>query len=230
MFLVSDTLVTVSVAIGAVVVLGIVAYFIFSPTQRAKRRFKNTPLVPVSKCMIPGGPYRISGKLKYVETPIKAPMSNRPCAYFEFKVMEQRSSGKNTHWVTIIDHNAGGDFAVFDHSGTAGVELTDSKVLLTQDAAERSGTFNEATPELEAILNQYGHSGKGFFFNKNLRYTEGVLEEGEMVAVAGMVRVEEALDPSSGLMRKRPVFASDESVKLVITDNPKLTRYEGMQA
>jgi hypothetical protein len=74
-----------------------------------------------------------------------------------------------------------------DGSGKALVLLeADARMALDKDGRYRSGTFDDATPELEAFLSRNGLSSQGFLgFNKRLRYREGVVEEGEQVVISG---------------------------------------------
>lgn len=216
------------VTVIIVIVVGaVVLYYIFSPTEKAKRRFKKTPLKRIADCKYARGPVRIQGRVEYTSPPLIAPMSGRHCAYFEFKVNEKRSSGKSSHWVTIIDDRDGGDFAVVDDSGKAIIDVGLAKILLTKDDNRSSGTFNDATPRLESTLAKYGETSKGWIFNKSLRYEEGVLEQGEDVSVAGFFEAEEVRDPLTGAVSSRPVFRSTDTYKLVITDDPKLAKYKG---
>ena len=112
--------------------------------------------------------------------------------------------------------------------------INDNKVLalintdhikshIVQDAQFKSGTWNDATRELEAYLNRHNLESEGFLgFNKTLRYREGVLEQGEQVAVLGKcewkkpaeVGLPDALD-------KILVISGSPEQNLYISDDPK---------
>ncbi len=161
---------------------------------------------------------KIVGRLVYVDEPLRAPLTGRCCAQYRVIVEEYRSSGNSGSWHTIIEDEKSRDFMLWDETGEALVRMSGAQVAVTKDTHYRSGTFNDATPLLESFLAKHRHQSTGVFFNKNLRYKEGVLEEGEEVAICGMGRWENYPDPST------PSTASgshDERSKLLIISNSK---------
>ncbi|HWN70768.1 MAG TPA: hypothetical protein VNM90_24170, partial [Haliangium sp.] len=85
-------------------------------------------------------------------------------------------------------------------------------VALVKDAHFRSGLFQDATPALEQFLARHGRQSQGWLFNKNLRYREGVIEAGELVAVCGQGRREGAPAPRLALVASpsMPLYVSDD--------------------
>jgi len=89
----------------------------------------------------------------------------------------------------------------------------------------KSGTFDDPSPQEEEYLATHGKRGKDWFFNKALRYREGILEAGEMVSVYGRGVREpdpEGVDEAEGYrglppMRLRMSGSFDEP--LLISDN-----------
>jgi len=126
---------------------------------------------------------------------LESPYSGVPCVYYRFKVEEQRHrvSGKgrtNTYWATVIDDKEFAKCGVDDDTGTIVVDLEKANLVLDRDAHARSGLFSAAPPELEETLNnRYGHSSKGFIFNRRMRFAETVLEVGDEIYVLGDVTV-----------------------------------------
>ncbi|MEM9490253.1 MAG: hypothetical protein AAGC55_13990, partial [Myxococcota bacterium] len=112
---------------------------------------------------------KLFGTLREVADPLQAPLTGRPCAYYEVIVEQYRSSGKSGSWRTIITEREGRDFVFEDSAGTALIKMGLAEVAVVQDRHFRSGTFNDATPELETFLARHGKSSEGWVFNKKLR-------------------------------------------------------------
>jgi hypothetical protein len=109
------------------------------------------------------------------------------------------------------------------------VSLRGAEVAVVKDSHRASGTFNDATPELEAFLAQHGHSSKGWLFNKRLRYKEGVLAAGEIVAVCGSGTREPNPDPSAATggyreQAMRLVLSGNHQAPLYVTDDPSVLK------
>jgi hypothetical protein len=106
------------------------------------------------------------------------------------------------------------------------VRLHAFEAAITIDHERRSGTFNDATTDLEAFLAARGHSSRGFIFNKAIRYREGVVEPGEQVAVCGRASREVDPAPDSGQvagyreMPTRLVLTASTAEPILIRDDP----------
>lgn len=160
------------------------AYYYFSEGQQIRRALRTAPQVRIAD-FPDRAPAKISGTLQYEAQPLTSPLTGRSCAHYEAVVQELRSRGKHRSWVTIIRDVASVPFRVVDGSGTAIVDPTGARIAVVIDAHTKSGTFDPATPMEEAFLNKHGRDSKGWFFNKTLRFREGVLAQGEQVAVLG---------------------------------------------
>jgi hypothetical protein len=170
----------------------------------------------------------ICGRIGQLDRLLTGPLTGRPCVFYRCLVQEYRSSGKSGHWHTIIEEHDSVDFLVEDRSGVARVEVSGAEPALVLDAHFRSGTFNDARPELEAYLARYGERSTGRLgFNKSIRYREGVLEPGETVAAMGKARLE--LDSSPDTARRgyrsrpqRPVLGLTPEGHLLLSDDPSV--------
>lgn len=155
---------------------------------------------------------RVHGTLRQLEeAPLVAPLSGRPCAYYEAVVEENTTKG----WRTRVRESQGQDFLVEDDAGTARVIMRDARVNLVDDAHFVSGILAEPTPTLEAFLHRNGERSTGWFFNKNLRYREGVLEAGELVSVLGHGSREPDPDPRAAMGGYR-----ESAMRLVLSARP----------
>lgn len=170
---------------------------------------------------------KLVGALSFAEEPLIAPLTGRRCAYYE-AIVEELRGGRNSRWVRVIHEVGRRDFYLDDGTGRALVRTSGAEVVVTRDSHQRSGTFRDATPELESFLRKHGRESTGVLgFNKSLRYREGVLEEGEHVAVCGVGR--RAPDPwgQPGGYREQPtmlVLEPQEKVPLYVSDDPSTTR------
>ena len=129
---------------------------------------------------------KITGKVELVDEGLLSPLSNRKCAYYYVHVQQKVSSGKSSHWKTIIEEEATSKFIIRDGSHYAYINSTNIKSYILQDRKFSSGFLNDATDTLESYLREHGRKSENIFgLNKRLRYKEGVLEPGEEIAVLG---------------------------------------------
>lgn len=129
---------------------------------------------------------RISGSVVYGGRTLKAPLSGRLCSYYHVRV-ERDIGGRNSQYHTIMEEKKAGDVIIRDGDAYALVQtgkLMESYIV--PDKAFSSGFLNDAGPAMEAYLHKYGQSSEDFLgMNRDLRYHEGVLEEGETLNVSG---------------------------------------------
>ncbi len=218
-----------NVIIAAVIlfVLGaVIAGYYFSRDNRIKRAMRAAPLV-AARDFQGDQLARLQGTLRYATEPLTAPLSGRSCALYVVQVEEYRSNGKSGSWHEIIREEEGREFFLDDDSGSAFVRPDGADTVLVKDAHFRSGTLNDATPGLEAFLNRNGTKSTGWLFNRSLRYKEGVLEAGELVAVCGRGVREADPDPRSaqGGYREsatRVVLSQSLHAPLYISDDPSV--------
>ncbi len=213
-------------------VAGLIAFLFwwFSADQKARRAMRSTPRRTIRE-VIEGERARIVGRA-HVATPVRAPLSGRQCGYWRVVVQEYRSRGRSGSWVTVVDEHEGVDFVVHDDSGKALVKTAHVHAVLEKDAKYGSGMFNSPTPELEAFLDSRGISSKGLLFNKRMRFREGVVEHGELVAVVGVGRWER--DPeetaragdgyrTAEMPQRLVVDAMEDGSPLLLSDEASMT-------
>jgi hypothetical protein len=213
----------VVVAIGIVI---LVVTWYFSDQQKTKRAIRDAVGAKIVEAQ-PGQVVKLTGRVAYLGEPVRAPLSGRACAYYEVTIQEYRSHGKSGSYETVLRDPGGVDFLLDDGTGRARVVNQALKVLAVQDAKYESGTFNDATPGLEAYLAEHGLKSKGWLFNKSMRYLEAVFEEGETVSVVGEVSFEHVpgeVPAGDGYREtpKRVVVAAPAGGFLLASDDPKL--------
>jgi hypothetical protein len=147
------------------------------------------------------GPIKVVGRATVNEgwPVLKAPLSGRTCVLYEVVVREVRVTRKNRTTELLRDRNAR-EFLVEDGTGRALVPAHDRfELALDHDARKSSGWRRDPTPELVAYLRSRGVTSATLLgWNRNLEYSEGVVELGETVAVLGHARLEEATEPGGG--------------------------------
>lgn len=210
------------IVIIAVVVLGIIIYGIFfSDKAIVKRKLKNTPYKPILQ--VKENEYvKIIGKVDLIDEPLIAPLSNRKCAHYFVHVEEEVGDDDSTEWRTLIKQTESCNYRINDRDAYAVIQTQHIKNYIVEDCTYKSGTFNDAKPQLEHFLQMHGHKSTGFLgLNKTLRYKEGILEPDEMVAVCGTGNWKSPSDigfPDSGHQilvlsgtKEAPVYLSDDT-------------------
>jgi hypothetical protein len=174
---------------------------------KARNRLKLIESAPMCKAdELITGLAKMKGKIIAMdeEDLLTSPMSKTTCVYYRFLVQEERTrtvtsyqNGRNVtrterYWHTVVDDIQTVPSAVQDKTGEAMVELREAELTLEAMQAT-SGTFNSLPANLERMLQKrYGVSGKGLIFNKNMRYTETVLEPGAKVFVVGDCKIKKS--------------------------------------
>jgi E3 Ubiquitin ligase len=192
---------------------------------KARNRLKLIEAAPLCKAdQLITGLAKMRGKIVALdeEDLLTSPMTKTVCVYFRFLVQEERTrtvtsyqNGRSVtrterYWHTIVDDIQAVPSAVQDKTGEALVELRDAELTLEAMQAN-SGTFNSVPASLERTLQKrYGVSGKGLIFNKNMRYTESVIEPGAKVFVVGDCKVRKS-GTASFYKGDNPLLVTDKN-------------------
>jgi len=168
------------------VVICILLYkYLFSKKAVVKRKLKNSEFKSLADFK-DGEIAKVVGNVEFIDQPLIAPLSNRRCSYYYIHIEHKVSSGKNSHWKTIIEEEVSSKFLIREGENFAYINDSNLKCYIVQDKSFSSGFGNDAAEHLEKFLNNKGHKSEGFLgFNKKLRYEEGILESDEKIAVFG---------------------------------------------
>ncbi len=213
--------------IGFTLVGGSLAYHhFFNRDARVKRALGKVPRGKIGTA-VEGAVVKVVGRIDYLGEPLTAPLSGLRCAHYELTIQEWRSSGRSGRWDTIVQQAASQDFLLRDGSGTALVRPASAEVAVHKDEHHTSGPLNDATPELENLLERHGQKSTGTLgFNRKLRYDEGVLEAGEHAAICGCAMLWRpgaaggAEQDVSGGQVIRLLFEQRVETPLYISDDP----------
>lgn len=198
-------------------------------TRRTLRSARSTPFHDVRE----GERVKVTGRVLRSDRALLAPVSKRSCVAWQVRVDELRHRGRSRHWETIIEEHDGVDFALDEGSAVARVEVGRSghhaQLALGFDHHTRAGLMTDASEELRAFLQSRGFEATGMLgFNRSFRYSEGVIEEGERIAVLGVGRweVDPSVQPSGGYREagRRLIVGAPPGELLHVSDLADTTR------
>jgi len=108
-----------------IVAAGLIAYqYFFSKQAILKRKLKKKVAKELSQFK-DGAIAKIIGTIEFVDPPLLAPLSYRKCALYYVHVEEKVSSGKNSHWDTIIEKRISSKFLIKDGDHYAYINALD---------------------------------------------------------------------------------------------------------
>jgi hypothetical protein len=203
------------------VVLGGLAAGLIYVAYRKHRRYKllgGTRMTAIAA--LRPGLVKTVGTVVAMEEPLLSPMTQRECVFYEFRVEEertrvfqrrQRGMPAQKDWVTIVHDRQATRFAIEDGDAQAEIDLDGGEVTMQDVARTASHVCRSAPPELERVLRRrYGTSTRGLIFNKTLRYTETVIEEGDSLIALGEARPR--------MRERRHVIGKGAKVPLLVSD------------
>ena len=207
---------------SAVVIVGVIGYY-FSNKKIMLREFKKSRKKPINR--IQEREYaKVIGQAKSINEPLEAPLSGRKCVYYHVEV-EVRG---DKNWRKIINDERYQDFFIETSSEMALVNMSESqksmrRLYLVKDYNAKSGFRNDAPEKLQAYLKRHNKKSVGVFGgNKTIRYTEGVIELNEPIAVKGVAAWKMLEEPLAGYTYSKILTLSGtKKEKLLVTDKPK---------
>lgn len=210
------------ISFGLVIIVAIILRFYFSRKAVVKRKLKKAAGMKIS-AFLSGDIAKVVGNVEFVGEPLVAPLSGRRCAYYYVLVEQLVSTGKSSHWKKIIEEEVGGTFVIRNGRYRAHINSDSTlKTYIVQDEEYESGFRNDATEMLENYLRANNMESENLLgFNKKLRYKEGILEDGECVAVMGRGEWKNAREvnlPDS--MGKILVLSSTDEEPIYLSDDP----------
>lgn len=121
---------------------------------------------------------------------LRAPFTNEPCVYWEYKVEEERTrmkkNGMETYWATVASGRSKAPIGLRDETGVVLVDPQGEGLPTKAEARYGSGWGRDPPPQVLAFLQQADISHEGLFgINKKMRYTEERLPEFVDIYVLG---------------------------------------------
>jgi len=162
-------------------IIGIGTYYLFFNKRAVvKGKIASTPEKKMSEVK-DGEVVSIKGNVVLIGKTLTAPLTKRKCAYYCIKVRRTHRDSTFFSNYKRFDEEKGADLVLFDGENYA---LIDTKLVVShlyQDNIPMSGS-----QEIRKYLEKHGKPKDVLSdFLMDVNVTEGVLEEGEKVAVAG---------------------------------------------
>lgn len=226
MFLFSESFIMPFIFISLIIVIITLSRY-YSAKQKVIRKLSKLPAKRIGSLKT-NEFSRITGKALHIKDPLIAPYSKRKCIFYSIKIEQKKKSGKSSVWRTLVKEEKtqdffiekGGDFVIVKPVHNPKNYISH----LVIDKRMSSGSFNDAPLKYEELLNQNNIKSTGFLgFNKQLRYTEGIIEIGEEITVAGIAKwksLKEKIEEYN--YSKIAELESSDQQKLIITDLPNI--------
>ncbi len=182
---------------------GIYFYSYFFGRKKFVRSFTNTAKTSLSDCKS-GGKVKVRGTLKLLNPELCAPYSGRASACYTLRVLEKvdrvSPSGNGTRseeaWETFSYNESMNDFVIQCSDSFALVRVKNAKVVITEDATYEPSNYQKDAGGFllksdnvfrKRVLESLGLSARRFVgvYAKDIKFVEGVLEDGEQVVVLG---------------------------------------------
>lgn len=106
---------------------------------KLKRLIENIPTLPAAEVDI--GINELKGRARACEdiTPLKGPLTEKPCFWYRYTIQEWRGSGKNRHLHTILDRSCHQLMLCSDDSGSIPISLAGARIISGRSAVRNKG-------------------------------------------------------------------------------------------
>lgn len=208
-----DVVVFVSVIV-ALLVGGVVWGLYFSRDTKVHRQLFGRKIQAITAAP-EGETVRITGTVERIDEDLYAPLTRRRCVHYLTIVEERKPSPftNNDPWTEVIRLEKSVDFSLRDASGVARVRMDAAKVAVVRDTHTRQGFLDAPTAMEREFLEMQGEDPTdGAGMNRGLRFTEGVIEVGEVVTALGVALPG---DPACRL-----VLGAPPGGHVLVTDEP----------
>jgi|SRR4051812_45723080 hypothetical protein len=205
-------------AIGAVGLARVVYAAFLSRDARTIRALADRPRSSIARGA--EGSIRVTGRVRRHGELLKAPVSGRPCVAFHLLVEHYTREG----WDKLLELRDARPFVITDDTGEALVDTAAGPFHLALNSDERGGTglfdrIGEA--QRQALMSVGTFEAPGQNGGKR-RYREGIVREGENVAVGGRGVREVSAEGAGGNPRQPPqwlVLRGTAEEPLLISDS-----------
>ncbi len=171
-------------AIG-LLVAAIVGFFFAFNTIHRKRIIEDTPTSKIRSAA--QGYVELVGHGQLMEgQPIVSPLTGTTCTWYEYKVEEQRYTGKRTEWKTIRKGISDELFLIIDETGQCIIDPEDAHVTVVNNDVWYG---NEASPVRGPLsANKKHHFFTNIGKHRKYRYTEKRMHSGESLYAIGLYK------------------------------------------
>lgn len=129
---------------------------------------------------------RIKGKVVYAGSTLISPLTKRKCSLYSVRIKDNSGISEFFRNYIYINEIKAADIVLYDGVNYAYIDCKYLNAHIIEDSFQRSDTFNMTSPELMAFLKKHNYPmTDAIGWNLDLDAFEGILEEGEIVNVAG---------------------------------------------
>lgn len=151
---------------------------------KLKRLIENMPTSKVRSLAM--GLVEVYGCAVQQEKILISPLLNKKCFYYDYKVQEQRGSGKNTRWVNLRQGTDMVPFYLKDDTGKVLVDPKGAKLDIKPDFEFNSSLGRDPPAVVKDFLKRNNLSFEGFLgINKTMRYIETLVEPNDKLYILG---------------------------------------------
>ncbi len=149
-----------------------------------KKLIENIPTSKVRSMAV--GLVELSGKAQAAKELLTSPFSMASCVYFQYRVQEQRSSGKNSYWATVASYQSPQLFYLEDETGRVLVYPQGAELHLDVDYQYRTGGFGTGDSiAFREGMKRIGISYQAFLGDKIMRCEETLIRPEDPIYVIG---------------------------------------------
>ncbi|MBU0536223.1 MAG: E3 ubiquitin ligase family protein [Nanoarchaeota archaeon] len=151
---------------------------------RLKRLIENMPTSKVRSLAM--GLVEVFGEVvPYNNQLLASPLSKKKCVYYDFRIEEERGSGKNRHWVTLAGGTDMLHFILKDDTGQVLVDPKGAEIDAAADLKGSSGLIKSSSPLVAEYLAKRNIRTSFLGLNSHLRYHEKYIEPKDKVYILG---------------------------------------------
>lgn len=167
------------------ILIGSILFIVGVYFQRKKRLIADTPTSKIRSLAM--GLVEIFGQVIPVKSNVfKSPFTDNDCVYFRYTIEEYKSSGKNSHWVTIKKEEQRTVFYLKDETGMVLVDPTGAQIDAKKDFEFQSSLGKDPPEQVIRFLTAHHLSHEGFLgLNKTMRYQETIIAPNDSVYIMG---------------------------------------------
>lgn len=169
------------------IIHGIIMLLLFFAMYEFLRQSRLMADTPTSKIRSSAqGFVELKGHAAFLK-PMISPLSQIPCAWWEYKVEQSRGKGKNQKWVTIDEGTSEYAFIIYDETGECIIHPEGAEIIPHQDKEWHGDSPNPL---------QQNKKNKGLFYHPAFKFTERLLLPTFPLYTLGMFRT---LNPRESL-------------------------------
>lgn len=209
------------------IIIGFVLFFVGMYFQKRRRLIADTPTSKIRSLAM--GLVEIFGQVIPRENEVfKSPFTDNDCVYYRYTIEEYKSSGKNSHWVTIKKEEQRTLFYLKDETGRVLVDPTGAQIDAKKDFEFQSSLGKDPPEQVIRFLTAHHLSHEGFLgLNKTMRYQETIITPNDSLYVMGTAGANlhkkeeqgnhvESIMIQKGTLEKH-YYISDKSEKQILT-------------